>query len=138
MNINVINETIDLGATEVWLVTNATQMAHPFHVHGDSFQILTRDGAAPPATEVGWKDTVVVEPGEEVRIIKRFLDYADPDSPFMYHCHILDHEDAGMMGQFIVVGEPEPIPAASDWGLAVMALLLLAAGTLVHRRVSTV
>ncbi len=49
---------------------------------------------------------VVVEPGEQVRFIKRFPDYADPDSPYIYHCHILDHEDAGMMGQFGVLPEP--------------------------------
>ena len=114
MNIDVINETIALGDTEVWLVTNSTQLAHPFHVHGDSFQILTRDGVAPSATEAGWKDTVRVEPGQEVRIIKRFFDYADPDSPFMYHCHILDHEDAGMMGQFTVEDSPNRV---NDWEL---------------------
>lgn len=141
MDIDFINETISLGDTEVWLLTNVTQIAHPFHVHGDSFQILTRNGASPSATEAGWKDTVRVERGEEVRIIKRFLDYEDADSPYMYHCHILDHEDAGMMGQFVVVGEgpgePESIPAASDWGLVVMTLLLFTAGTLICRRTLT-
>jgi len=48
------------------------------------------------------KDTVVVAPNERVRLLLNFTDYSDPDSPYMYHCHILEHEDAGMMGQFVV------------------------------------
>ncbi|MCA9278930.1 MAG: multicopper oxidase domain-containing protein [Phycisphaeraceae bacterium] len=103
MSLGVINETINLNDTEIWKITNQTPMAHPFHVHGDSFQILTRDGVPPPQSEAGWKDTAVVEPGHELRIIKRFRDYADPEKPYMYHCHILEHEDDGMMGQFVVV-----------------------------------
>ena len=53
--------------------------------------------------EAGWKDTVLVMPRETVRIITHFSDYTDPDNPYMFHCHILEHEDAGMMGQFLVV-----------------------------------
>ena len=102
MDMAVIDARINLGATEVWEVTNPNRQAHPFHVHGDSFQILSRNGGPPPAHEGGWKDVVLVRPNETVRIIKRFLDYADPVSPFMYHCHILEHEDVGMMGQFVV------------------------------------
>ncbi len=48
----------------------------------------------------------LVRPDETVRIIKRFRDYADPVSPFMFHCHILEHEDVGMMGQFVVEVTP--------------------------------
>ena len=77
--------------------------AHPFHVHDDSFQILSRDGSPPPAHELGWKDVVLVRPFGTARIIKRFHDYADPVNPYMFHCHILEHEDVGMMGQFVVV-----------------------------------
>ncbi len=102
MDIDVINESIRLGDTEVWEITNPTTQAHPFHVHGDSFQILTRDGFAPPENELGWKDVVLVRPFETVRIVKRFRDYADSTSPYMFHCHILEHEDVGMMGQFVV------------------------------------
>ena len=53
-------------------------------------------------TKYGWKDVVLLRPFETVRIIKRFDDYADPVNPFMFHCHILEHEDVGMMGQFVV------------------------------------
>jgi len=103
MDMAIIDERIRLGDTEVWEVTNPNSQAHPFHVHGDSFQILSRDGSPPPAHELGWKDVVLVRPFETVRIIKRFLDYADPVYPYMFHCHILEHEDVGMMGQFVVV-----------------------------------
>ena len=102
MNMSVIDERIRLGTTEIWEITNPNNQAHPFHVHGDSFQILSRDGAPPPAHELGWKDVVLVRPFERVRIIKRFLDYADSVTPYMFHCHILEHEDVGMMGQFVV------------------------------------
>jgi FtsP/CotA-like multicopper oxidase with cupredoxin domain len=102
MDMTVIDERIRLGDTEVWEITNPNNQAHPFHAHGDSFQILSRDGASPQAHELGWKDVVLVRPFETVRIIKRFHDYADPASPYMFHCHILEHEDVGMMGQFVV------------------------------------
>lgn len=59
-----------------------------------------------PAYEAGWKDTVVVNPAEPVRLIMQFKDYSDPPLPYMFHCHVLDHEDMGMMGQFVVVDDP--------------------------------
>ncbi len=102
MDMDVIDERIRLGDTEVWEITNPTTQAHPFHVHGDSFQVLTRDGLTPPENELGWKDVVLVRPFETVRIVKRFRDYADSVNPYMFHCHILEHEDVGMMGQFVV------------------------------------
>jgi len=51
---------------------------------------------------MGLKDTGVVAPNERLRLLLDFADYADPDTPYMYHCHILEHEYAGMMGQFVV------------------------------------
>ena len=102
MDMSIVDARIPLGTTEVWEITNPNSQAHPFHVHGDSFQVLSRDGATPPAYELGWKDVVLVRPFETVRIIKRFEDYADPVTPYMFHCHILEHEDVGMMGQCVV------------------------------------
>ncbi len=64
--------------------------------------MLTRNGLTPPKNELGWKDVVLVRPLETVRIVKRFNDYEDSVNPFMFHCHILEHEDVGMMGQFVV------------------------------------
>jgi bilirubin oxidase len=107
MDLNVINEVVSLGDTEIWTISNVTGTAHPFHVHDVQFYILDRDKGsgpvAPSATESGLKDTVLVEAGEVVRIIAKFEDFADPTIPYMYHCHNLIHEDNGMMGQFTVV-----------------------------------
>ena len=103
MNMNVINETIPLGATEVWELGNTDDEAHPMHIHGEPFQIISRNGAPPPENEQGWKDVAIVYPNEKVLIVKNFPLYADPVNPYMYHCHILFHEGSGMMGQFVVV-----------------------------------
>lgn len=102
MNLKVINERVKLGSTEIWQITNNGTMAHPIHIHGISFQVLSRDGAPPPAYERGWKDVVLVHSGQTVQLIARFDQPASDDQPFMYHCHILEHEDNGMMGQFTV------------------------------------
>ena len=103
MDIGRIDEVVKRGATEIWQLRNPSMMSHPFHMHDVQFQILDRNGQPPDANENGRKDVVLVHPREEVRIIMRFEDYADEHAPFMYHCHILEHEDEGMMGQFLVV-----------------------------------
>jgi len=103
MDMARIDEKVPLGSVEIWDIRNATPLAHPFHIHDVQFHVLDRNGAPPLAHEQGLKDTVLIDPGSRVRIIAEFLDYADPDHPYMYHCHILEHEDAGMMGQFVVV-----------------------------------
>lgn len=103
MDLGTVNETVRLGAVEMWRITNRSPMTHPFHVHDVQFLVHERDGAPPPRHERGWKDTVQVRPQETVSILARFEDYADPANPYMYHCHILEHEDRGMMGQFVVV-----------------------------------
>jgi blue copper oxidase len=87
-----------LGTLEVWEIVSRG-MAHPFHVHGASFRILSLSGAPPPAHLAGWKDVVLVEDGAELLVA--FNHPATPEHPFMYHCHILEHEDAGMMGQYV-------------------------------------
>ena len=98
-----IDLQVQLGSIEIWEITNETPLAHTFHIHGIQFRVLDRDGAPPPSNEQGLKDTVLVDPGSAVRIIAEFVDFADPEYPYMYHCHILEHEDADMMGQFVVV-----------------------------------
>jgi FtsP/CotA-like multicopper oxidase with cupredoxin domain len=103
MDMNVINERVPVGQWEIWEIANASMMAHPFHIHNVQFQVLDRDGQVPPPLETGFKDTIVVNPREQVRVLLRFEENTDPDLPYMYHCHILEHEDAGMMGQFVVV-----------------------------------
>ena len=102
-----IDETVTSGRTEVWAVRNTMSMPHNFHVHGVAFQVLSVGGAPPPPELSGWKDTVYLPTEVELRLIMRF-DHADRDVPYMYHCHLLAHEDDGMMGQFVVI-EPEQI-----------------------------
>jgi blue copper oxidase len=87
-----------LGSLEVWEIVSIG-MAHPFHVHGASFRILSLDGAPPPAHLAGWKDVVLVE--DKAELLVAFSRPATAEHPFMYHCHILEHEDAGMMGQYV-------------------------------------
>lgn len=103
MEMNRIDQTIKLNDIEIWKISNQSPMAHPFHIHDIQFQILSRNGQPPPENERGWKDVVLVKRNETVKFIAQFSDFADPDTPFMYHCHILEHEDGGMMGQFVVV-----------------------------------
>ncbi len=103
MELGLINEVVEKGVSEIWAISNASPMAHPFHIHNTQFRILDRGGKPPEPGERGLKDTVLINPGEPVRILIRFDHYSDPKTPYMYHCHILEHEDAGMMGQFTVV-----------------------------------
>lgn len=104
MDMNRIDETVTIDTTEVWEV-EAGGGPHSFHPHGTSFLILDIDGDRPPPPLRGWKDTLLLRPGSTYRLIARFEHAADPRAPYMFHCHILVHEDNGMMGQF-AVAEP--------------------------------
>ncbi|MET7298822.1 multicopper oxidase domain-containing protein [Embleya sp. NPDC005575] len=103
MDMNRIDQTVVRGTEEVWEVRNADGAAHSFHVHDTQFKVLDVNGKTPPVPLRGAKDTVLITPGSTVRIALRFDGPADPDTPYMYHCHLLYHEDSGMMGQFVVV-----------------------------------
>ena len=110
MDMNRIDETLNLNELEEWVITNEGHGngmgmggmmgsgPHPFHVHSVQFRIIERNGKKPAANEQGWKDTVMLDSGEEVKILVKFK----KPGLFMYHCHILEHEDAGMMGLFSV------------------------------------
>jgi FtsP/CotA-like multicopper oxidase with cupredoxin domain len=93
--------TID--TTEVWAVENTTDVVHFFHVHDVQFKVVDRDGDPPLDHELGRKDTVRIEPDSKVSIAMAFEDYVDEGCPYMFHCHMLTHEDQGMMGHFTVV-----------------------------------
>lgn len=97
-----IDYRIPLNNIEVWTLFDSTMVAHPFHMHGFHFYILDRNGNLPDPTERGRKDVILVQPNEIVRFITKFNDFDDTTIPYMYHCHILMHEDDGMMGQFLV------------------------------------
>ena len=103
MNKSRIDVRVPLGSIEMRQINNPTPLAHPFHIHDVQFRVLDRNGEPPLPHEQGLKDTVLVDPGSTVRVIAEFVDFADAERPYMYHCHILEHEDAGMMGQFVVV-----------------------------------
>lgn len=90
---------------EIWEIHNNSPTYHPFHIHHVQFQLISRDGRAPASHEAGWKDTIVVNQAETVRLKMQFKDFADLNLPYMYHCHILEHEDMGMMGQFVIVND---------------------------------
>ena len=102
MNMDRIDEVVEGNTTEIWDVHNASGTPHSFHPHGVSFRVLEH-GEALPAELSGLKDTVYVPPGETVRLVVRFPDHGDPKVPYMFHCHVLQHEDRGMMSQFVVV-----------------------------------
>jgi FtsP/CotA-like multicopper oxidase with cupredoxin domain len=97
MNMMHADVTSRLGATEIWQIENLVGMDHPFHLHGFQFQVLDRGGVVEPFRS--WKDVVNVRKHETVRFIVRYDDFA---GPWMFHCHILDHEDHGMMGVLAV------------------------------------
>ena len=100
MQMDVINERVKQGDMELWTV-KGEMMPHPFHVHGVSFQIITHNGQPPAEADRGWKDTLVVTE-EPTEILMRFDHLASQEFPYMYHCHIFEHEESGMMGQFTV------------------------------------
>lgn len=87
-----------LGTSEVWEITSMG-MAHPFHTHGALFRVLSIEGEAPPPHLAGWKDTLLVR--DKAELLVAFNQRATRSHPFMYHCHILEHEDAGLMGQYV-------------------------------------
>jgi FtsP/CotA-like multicopper oxidase with cupredoxin domain len=102
-DMNVVNFTVPFENIEVWELRNQTPIAHPFHVHNVPFYILDINGNPPPPQYRGRKDVVLVPPGNGVvRFITKFEDFYNDTLPYMYHCHMLTHEDDGMMGQFIV------------------------------------
>lgn len=93
MDMDRVDVSAPLGATEIWQVENIVGMDHPFHLHGFQFQVLDRDGVPEPFP--AWKDTVNLPRKSVVRFIVRYDNYP---GMWMFHCHILDHEDHGMMG----------------------------------------
>lgn len=111
MDMERIDEVVPAGTKEIWEVDNFG-WSHNFHIHDAAFRVLDVNGKKPPEYERGRKDTVFIPNGSTVRLAVEFGDYPDPDSPYMYHCHILKHEDDGMMGQFLLVkpGTESQIP----------------------------
>ena len=97
-----IDATVRFGDTERWTLSS-DDGNHVFHVHQTQFQILAINGEPPPPEESGWEDSVLVTPDREVVIAARFDSYPTDGVLYMFHCHMLDHEDLGMMGQYAIV-----------------------------------
>ena len=99
-DMNRIDLEIKKGTIEHWRI-KSSMLAHPFHIHGLQFQVISENGKKPRAENTGWKDTVLI--ASEAEILVKFDHSASKSVPYMAHCHILEHEDAGMMMQFSVV-----------------------------------
>ncbi|MBL8202710.1 MAG: multicopper oxidase domain-containing protein [Blastocatellia bacterium] len=108
-----INEVVRLNTTEVWELSNTNtggmSMVHPIHIHGLQFQVIERsinsqftagyETVRYGYVDEGWKDTVMIMPGERIKVLLRFEDFT---GMYVYHCHNLEHEDAGMMRNYQV------------------------------------
>ena len=109
MNDVAPEETVSAGSTHHWEFVNLSngmgmEAAHPIHLHGRQFRVVSRTGGRGPSlragvVDAGWRDTVLVLPGETVRIQVTFTRHS---GLYLYHCHILEHEDMGMMRNFRV------------------------------------
>ncbi|CAM2867771.1 multicopper oxidase family protein [Fructilactobacillus fructivorans] len=103
-----IDDRQEVGKERIWEVSNSNEMdggmVHPYHMHGTQFRVLSRNGKDPYPNEHGWKDTIGVNPGEVVRLQVKF----DFPGVYMYHCHITEHEDGGMMLQIQAYDKQDP------------------------------
>jgi FtsP/CotA-like multicopper oxidase with cupredoxin domain/plastocyanin len=95
-----VDHRVRLGSVERWRLVNTSDITHYVHLHEELWRTLSRDGHAPPPWERGYEDTWRLDPGESVVVAARFTDFT---GKFMVHCHMLDHEDDGMMATFRVV-----------------------------------
>ncbi|QIY73578.1 multicopper oxidase domain-containing protein [Streptomyces sp. RLB1-33] len=91
-----------LGAEEVWTVKNSTQLEHSFHLHDVPFQLISINGEDPTGVQLGWYDTFEVVGGGSIEIAMKFTDFSDDTYMYMLHCHLLQHEDEGMMASLMV------------------------------------
>jgi FtsP/CotA-like multicopper oxidase with cupredoxin domain len=107
------DEMVMLHDTEAWEWVNNTPIPHPMHIHNVQFQVVKRTPSTASSygtvnqglVDTGWKDTVLVWPGEKVRVAMKFDSYA---GMYMYHCHILEHEDMTMMRNYMIMDHMMP------------------------------
>ncbi len=114
MEMDRIDDVVEVETTEIWEITNKNPYPHNFTCHDVQFEVLTIDGSPPPPEPAGRKDTVYLEPRRNYRLIMRFEDYADDAAPYMYHCHLLLHEDEGLMGRFVVVDDADTMRRSQE------------------------
>lgn len=129
MDMMVVNDVVKMDSTERWTIHNITPISHPFHIHDIHFYVekiedtntgITYTRASDTLHHIfnGPKDNVLIEPGWKLSFIATFDDFGtdiQPQNSYMYHCHILPHEDRGMMGQFVVWDESlPPYPTSTE------------------------
>ncbi|MFF4305664.1 multicopper oxidase family protein [Streptomyces sp. NPDC001601] len=91
-----------LGSKEIWTIKNSTQLEHSFHLHDVPYQLISVNGEDPTGVELGWYDTYEVVGGGSIEIAMEFTDFSDDTYMYMLHCHLLQHEDEGMMAALMV------------------------------------
>lgn len=100
-DINRIDWSTPLHSLEKWTIRNLTADFHPMHTHETQWQVLARNGSTNlPPVDKGWKDTVMLYPGETVEVLVKFTEYK---GLYLFHCHNLEHEDDGMMLNFEII-----------------------------------
>jgi spore coat protein A len=102
-----VDATVELGSVQRWLLVNTSPLTHFIHLHEEAWRTVSRNGQPPPAWEAGYQDTWRLDPGDTVEVAAKVTDHL---GPFLIHCHMLDHEDHGMMATFVVV-KPGTLPA---------------------------
>ncbi|WP_181805069.1 multicopper oxidase family protein [Streptomyces shenzhenensis] len=91
-----------LGSKEIWTIKNGTQLEHSFHLHDVPYQLISINGEDPTGVDLGWFDTYEVVGGGSIEIAMEFTDFSDDTYMYMLHCHLLQHEDEGMMAALMV------------------------------------
>ncbi|MFC6317907.1 multicopper oxidase family protein [Corynebacterium gerontici] len=115
MDMDRVDLVIAHEQPEIWHVRNGNaDWMHNFHIHDAAFQVLEVTGTEAAFDSEGWKDTVTLPPNAQAKLLVEFGQYTDANYPYMYHCHMLFHEDQGLMGQFIKMkpGEKAKIDTA--------------------------
>jgi len=91
-----------VGSKEIWTIQNSTQLEHSFHLHDVPYQLISINGEDPTGVQLGWYDTYEVVGGGSIQIAMEFTDFSDDTYMYMLHCHLLQHEDEGMMASLMV------------------------------------
>jgi FtsP/CotA-like multicopper oxidase with cupredoxin domain/plastocyanin len=106
-----VDATVALGSVQRWLLVNTSTLTHYVHLHEEAWRTVSRNGQPPPPQEAGFQDVWRLDPGDTVEVAAKVTDYL---GTFLIHCHMLDHEDHGMMATFEVVkpGAARPVPLA--------------------------